>query len=27
MRSPQSKETEVGDFLDLLLSNQNPLSS
>ena len=26
MRSPQSKETEVGDFLELLLSNQDPLN-
>lgn len=25
MRSEQSKETEVGKFLDLLLSNQDPL--
>ena len=25
MRAEQAKETEVGKFLDLLLSNQNPL--
>ena len=26
MRAPQAKETEVGEFLDLMLSNQDPLS-
>jgi predicted transcriptional regulator len=26
MRSTQSKETEVGDFLNLLLSDQDPLN-
>jgi len=27
MRAAQAKETEVGDFLELLLSNQDPLAS